>query len=507
MSNCSSLTNKTLYQLSKYTRTDDQALADSETVTDDDDGDGSGGPGPKLLWDYAVHHDTRRATNGAWKGGVSPDEHAEAGDDEDDSSEAAYSADDEDVYGGAGDGGSMDDAGDATGANDDVAGDRASADNDSAGVDSSPGATAHGTGSTAGSGSSDTDMMAFQHNLAIHRPVKAAMMSVLQADVARLQLDSQPARDDDSSAPGSSRAATVAGPSEPPGTADTNDVLPEDVLPGGLVSLKLCGNEAFHNDGVRALLNGPVSRGSLQHLNVSHCRSISEAGLQIPPVVSQQIVPVTCGVVYVVLCCGSACNQVSCAMCLQSEGCFDRILAIPMCVMPASCLGCVHNIEATPLHGMIQVRAPHDVLHVHRCHAYGKPCVTDTLPTVVCPQRLQGVLQSLKAAHCRAITQLAVQLPLTHSLQSIDLSCCHYLREVTMVVPNLKHLNLSSCSTLYRLRLRYRVQFRTYRFAATYTSLCTYRLGVAAHSDLRIVTNMPVAREAASAYNARCLNA
>jgi hypothetical protein len=49
---------------------------------------------------------------------------------------------------------------------------------------------------------------------------------------------------------------------------------------------------------------------------------------------------------------------------------------------------------------------------------------------------------------------MVLHLPASHPLQSIDLSCCHFLRLVDVAMPQLVSLNLSACRTLYRLRMR-----------------------------------------------------
>lgn len=70
------------------------------------------------------------------------------------------------------------------------------------------------------------------------------------------------------------------------------------------------------------------------------------------------------------------------------------------------------------------------------------------------PGRLQGVLRVLGASHLRGLTQLALQLPAAHPLEALDLSHCHYLRELTLSCPRLRRANLSACRTLFRLRVR-----------------------------------------------------
>lgn len=64
------------------------------------------------------------------------------------------------------------------------------------------------------------------------------------------------------------------------------------------------------------------------------------------------------------------------------------------------------------------------------------------------------MLRELRASRCHRLTSLAIQLPATHPLASLDLSGCHGLRELTVAAPRLASLNLSGCGSMFRLRLR-----------------------------------------------------
>jgi hypothetical protein len=67
---------------------------------------------------------------------------------------------------------------------------------------------------------------------------------------------------------------------------------------------------------------------------------------------------------------------------------------------------------------------------------------------------VQGVLQDLRASRCSGLTEVHIHTPASHPLAELDLSACHFLRLVDLGLPHLRSLNLSTCRTLYRLRLR-----------------------------------------------------
>lgn len=71
------------------------------------------------------------------------------------------------------------------------------------------------------------------------------------------------------------------------------------------------------------------------------------------------------------------------------------------------------------------------------------------------PLLRQGALTRLTAAHCQALTQLALQLPAGHPLAELDLSVCPHLRELTVTAARLVTLSVPACRSLFRLRLRW----------------------------------------------------
>jgi hypothetical protein len=61
----------------------------------------------------------------------------------------------------------------------------------------------------------------------------------------------------------------------------------EEQQGAGLHSVRLAGNSQLADFGVAALLAGGATRGSLQHLDVSHCKGLSSDALQLPATVGR----------------------------------------------------------------------------------------------------------------------------------------------------------------------------------------------------------------------------
>lgn len=100
-------------------------------------------------------------------------------------------------------------------------------------------------------------------NPAIRNPVNAALTAAVTNRLAAVQLQAQ----QQAVAAAASAAAAAANPV-------------------GFQELRLSGNSAWADDGLRQLLQGPVTKHSLAKLDISGCRGITSAGLIIPPLVS-----------------------------------------------------------------------------------------------------------------------------------------------------------------------------------------------------------------------------
>lgn len=96
-----------------------------------------------------------------------------------------------------------------------------------------------------------------ERNPAIRRPIPTALQAAMAAHLRRLSLREE------------ERQRRVAASREVQ----------------GLVALSLVGLEGLMDDGLRALLAGEATKASLTVLDVSRCKHVTAAGLQLPPLV------------------------------------------------------------------------------------------------------------------------------------------------------------------------------------------------------------------------------
>lgn len=116
--------------------------------------------------------------------------------------------------------------------------------------------------SSAGAAGSSTADLA-NPNPAIRDPVNTALSTAVTNRLAAVQLQAQ----QQAAAAAASAAAAAANPV-------------------GLQELRLSGSSAWADDGLRQLLQGPVTKHSLGKLDISGCKGLTSAGLVIPPLVS-----------------------------------------------------------------------------------------------------------------------------------------------------------------------------------------------------------------------------
>eukprot|EP00878_Enallax_costatus_P019112 GHUV01020152.1.p1 GENE.GHUV01020152.1~~GHUV01020152.1.p1 ORF type:complete len:621 (+),score=236.83 GHUV01020152.1:235-2097(+) len=238
LSHCPLLTNKTLYALAKYKATEgvstphiDASADDAEALSDDY------GFGSSDEWEQWPDSDS-------------------GGDDsvDQDVADAHADADDADIAGDDGDSSRSSDEGSAAAAQDatvDVG-------NNAPAVLGSPNAAEASAAAAADSNLADLS----SPNPAIRDPVNTALTTAVTNRLAAVQLQAQ----QQAAAAAASAAAAAANPV-------------------GLQELRLAGNSSWADDGLRQLLQGPVTKHSLVKLDISGCKGFTSAGLIIPPLV------------------------------------------------------------------------------------------------------------------------------------------------------------------------------------------------------------------------------
>ncbi|KAG1661787.1 hypothetical protein FOA52_003708 [Chlamydomonas sp. UWO 241] len=209
----------------------------------------------------------------------------------------------------------------------------------------------------------------------------------------------------------------------------------------GLRSLIFAGCSQVTSDGVRALLNSPGCKASLESLDVSRCPKMTRQALLVPPA--------------------------SCLRVLKCAGC-NNLMEVTI-QLPATCpLTELHLNNCKQLSKLLLVAPNLKLLHIGGCkaavdvqlrcpqmtHLLGNLCFSwaDVQPEQwLCP-RLQH-LNLFGARHMESAS-LAVVLAQSPALQSLNLNGCNTLS--TVVVPpemdQLSSIDVSGCKGLVALR-------------------------------------------------------
>eukprot|EP00878_Enallax_costatus_P012802 GHUV01013369.1.p1 GENE.GHUV01013369.1~~GHUV01013369.1.p1 ORF type:complete len:593 (+),score=209.00 GHUV01013369.1:1222-3000(+) len=338
LSHCPLLTNKTLYALAKYKATEgvstphiDASADDAEALSDDY------GFGSSDEWEQWPDSDS-------------------GGDDsvDQDVADAHADADDADIAGDDGDSSRSSDEGSAAAAQDatvDVG-------NNAPAVLGSPNAAEASAAAAADSNLADLS----SPNPAIRDPVNTALTTAVTNRLAAVQLQAQ----QQAAAAAASAAAAAANPV-------------------GLQELRLAGNSSWADDGLRQLLQGPVTKHSLVKLDISGCKGFTSAGLIIPP------------------------------------------------------LGVLRDLKACRLQGLTQL-----VVHMPASH----PLATLDLSNCHFLRKVDlhlNHLRQLNVAACRTLYRLRMRCP---SLRDLSLSQCGMLHDFhtdAWQVPALQSLNMFGC--------------------------------------------------------------